>query len=69
MMFSFMEAGAGGRSGTAGIPVLGSVMGCFFMGITSFTFLLGHCGSLVSMLVLLSETECPVTLQWSCTGR
>ena len=33
MMFSFagtaQEAGAGGRSGAAGIPVHGSLMGCF----------------------------------------
>ena len=33
----------------------------------SFTFLLVHCGSLVSILVLSSETECPVALQWSPT--
>ena len=33
----------------------------------SFTFLLVHCGSLVSTLVLSSETECPVALQWSPT--
>ena len=30
------------------------------MYIASFTFLLVHCGSLVSTLVLVSETECPV---------
>ena len=35
------------------------------MYMASFTFLLVHCGSLVSTLVLLSETECPVALQWS----
>ena len=33
----------------------------------SFTFLLVHCGSLVSTLVLSSETECPLSLQWSPT--
>ena len=56
-MFSFagtaQEAVAGGRSGAAGIPVHGS--------------LIVHCGSLVSTLVLSSETECPVALQWSPT--
>ena len=46
MMFSFagtaQEAGAGGRSGAAGIPVHGSLMGgtFFFMYMASFTFLL-----------------------------
>ena len=60
-MFSFagtaQEAGAGGRSGAAGIPVHGSLMGrfslCIYM--ASFTFLLVHCGSLVSTLVLSSK--------------
>ena len=71
-MFSFagtaQEAGAGGRSGAAGIPVHGSLMGAFLiMYMASFTFLLVHCGSLVSTLVLSSETECPVALQWSPT--
>ena len=33
----------------------------------SFTFRLVHCGSMVSTLVLSSETECPVALQWSPT--
>ena len=37
------------------------------MYMASFTFLLAHCGSLVSTLVLSSETECPVVLQWSPT--
>ena len=37
------------------------------MYMASFTFLLVHCGSLVSTLVLSSETECPVALQWSPT--
>ena len=64
------EAGAGGRSGAAGNPVHGSLMGCFSLCIwmASFTFLLVHCGSLVSTLVLSSETECPVALQWSTTS-
>ena len=31
--------------------------------VASYSFLLVHCGSLVSTLVLLSETECPVALQ------
>ena len=38
-----------------------------FMYTTSFTFILVNCGSLVSTLVLLSETECPVASQWSPT--
>ena len=75
-MFSFagtaQEAGAGSRSGAAGIPVHGSLMGgggglFLLMYMASFTFLLVHCGSLVSTLVLSSETECPVALQWSPT--
>ena len=37
------------------------------MYMASFNFLLVHCGSLVSTLVLSSETECPVALQWSPT--
>ena len=37
------------------------------MYMASFTFLLVHCGSLVSTLVLSSETECLVALQWSPT--
>ena len=37
------------------------------MYMASFTFLLVNCGSLVSTLVLVSETECPVALQWSPT--
>ena len=37
------------------------------MYMASFTFLLVHCDSLVSTLVLSSETECPVALQWSPT--
>ena len=60
------EAGAGGRSGAAGSPVHGSLMGCFSLW-ASFIFFLVHCGSLVSTLVLSSETECPVALQWSPT--
>ena len=63
MMFSFagnaQEAEAGGRSGAAGIPVRGSMMGRFSLSMASFIFLLIHCGSLVSTLVLSSETECP----------
>ena len=39
----------------------------YIMYMSSFTFLLVHCGSLVSTLVLSSETECPVALQWSPT--
>ena len=39
----------------------------FLMYVASFTFLLVHCGSLVSTFVLSSETECPVALQWSPT--
>ena len=70
-MFSFSgnahEAGPGGRSGAAGIPVRGSLMGRFSLCITSVTFLFVHCGSLVSTLVLLTETECPVAVQWSPT--
>ena len=75
MMFSFagnaQGAGAGGRSGAAGIPVRGSLMGCFslcsFLHEVHVPFLLVHCGSLVSTLMLVSETECPVALQWSPT--
>ena len=72
VMFSFagtaQEAGAGGRSGAAGIPVHGSMMRRSSLCImASFTFLLVHCGSLVSTLVLLGETKCPVALQWSPT--
>ena len=37
------------------------------MYMASFTFLSVHCGSLVSSLVLSSETECPVAWQWSPT--
>ena len=51
-MFSFagtaQEAGAGGRSEAAGVPVYGSLMGRFSLCKSSFTFLLVHCGSLVS---------------------
>ena len=54
MMFSFagtaQEARAGGRSGAAGSPVRGSLMGCFSLCMASFTFLLVHCGSLVLAL-------------------
>ena len=39
----------------------------FFMYMASFSFHLVHCGSLVSTLVLSSETECTVALQWSPT--
>ena len=63
---SAQEAGAGGRSGAAGIPVRGSLMGRFSLCI-SVTFLLVYCGSLVSTLVLSSETECPLAMQWSPT--
>ena len=68
VMFSFagtaQEAGAGGRSGAAGGRSAGNWYPCsrfidgafFFTYIASFTFLLVHCGSLVSTLVLLSET-------------
>ena len=66
-MFSFagnaQEAEAGGRSGAAGIPVRGSMMGRFSLSIASFTFLLVNCGSLVtSTLVYISETECPISV-------
>ena len=37
------------------------------MYMASYTFLLVHCGSQVSTLVLSSETGCPVALQWSPT--
>ena len=43
-------------------------MGRFFMHIASFTFLFVNCGSRVSTLVLSSETENPVALQWSTTS-
>ena len=46
------EAGAGGRSGAAGIPVRGSLMGRFSY-IASFTFLLVH--MTVDLLVLLRD--------------
>ena len=64
MMFSFagtaQEAGAGGRSGGSWYPCPRFIDGAFFfMHLASFTFLLNHCGSLVSTLVFLSETECP----------
>ena len=59
VMFSFggtvQETGAGGRSGAAGIAVCGSLSRAVFL--CSFTFLLAHCGCLVSTLVLSSETE------------
>ena len=47
MMFSFagtaQEAGAGGRSGAAGIPVHGSLMGHFFLYVYGFFhFSFGH---------------------------
>ena len=72
VMFSFAgtahKTGAGGRSGAAVIPVHGSLMVRFSLcNMASFTFILVHCGSLVSTLVLSSETECPVALQWSPT--
>ena len=51
-MFSFagtvQEAGAAGRSEAAGTPVRDSLIGGFSLYIASFTFLLVHCGSLVS---------------------
>ena len=54
----------------AGIPVRSSLlMGRFSLCIASFTFRLVHCGSLVNTLVLLSETECPLALQWSPEHR
>ena len=71
VMFSFagtaQDVGAGVSSGAAGIPVRGLLMGRLtrFFFIASFTFLLVHCGSLVSTLVLLSVTECSVAFQWS----
>ena len=55
--------------GQSGILVRSSLMGRFSLCIyiAFFTFRLVHCGSLVSTLVLLSESECPLAMQWSPT--
>ena len=50
------EAGAGGRSGAAGMPV--RIWG-------GFLYVLCFLLALVGILVLSSETECPLALQWS----
>ena len=74
VMFSFagtaQEAGARGRSGGSWYPCSRFIDGeFFFMYTASFTFLLVHCGYLVSTLVLSSETECPEQFPQRKTSR
>ena len=72
VMFSFAGTAQGSRSMVVDRGQLVSLFtvhswALFFRYMASFTFLLVQCGSLISTLVLSSETECPVALQWSPT--
>ena len=70
VMFSFMgtaqEAGAGGRSGAAGIPVHGSLMGHFSLCIWLLSFLFW---SIVALWLALWCCQVNQSVRWHCSGH